>query len=346
MIRVKIRDLDKHRNETTFRPYLTHAHILRDIGIEFVEGGSYDVEWVGQASIIDKKLPLTDSIEMGVEFCESITGDYMIFDGQDSHSLIGTFEVFKHMRNRHGDRCMCMLKNSLLKNFEMYKIPKPNGRWYWDGDDAYSIPDIDEYSNYIKLSGTNWLSTAHVKFELFRKTHDVCGLFGYPLDSGEEHGVQHYQYYNRHRKPCVDVLRNLKGLDVQTLNDGETIPPHSYYRIMAESKIVIAPFGFGELAPRDIQAMGWGSILIKPSMDYLKSEPWIYSDGQSYIACKNDYSDLGEKIDFVLSNFDKLQEEMFEYAMVKYQNQYMNPQRLPVYLHQVFSELPQIVAND
>ena len=37
MIKIKLYELDKHRNECAFRPYLAAQHILREIGIEFTQ---------------------------------------------------------------------------------------------------------------------------------------------------------------------------------------------------------------------------------------------------------------------------------------------------------------------
>ena len=38
MIKIKLYELDKHRNECTFRPFLYAQNILREIGIEFTTG--------------------------------------------------------------------------------------------------------------------------------------------------------------------------------------------------------------------------------------------------------------------------------------------------------------------
>ena len=42
MIKVKLYELEKHRNECTFRPYIWASNVLRDIGIELTVGDSYD----------------------------------------------------------------------------------------------------------------------------------------------------------------------------------------------------------------------------------------------------------------------------------------------------------------
>ena len=109
MIKIKLLESDIHRNETTFRPFLYAQNILRDIGIEFTDSDDYDFAWVGQASIIDKKKSLAESIDKGLEFISKISGDYMIVDGQDSTSLISTIDVFRE------SNALLFLKNSYLK---------------------------------------------------------------------------------------------------------------------------------------------------------------------------------------------------------------------------------------
>ena len=108
MIKIKLIEKDIHRNETTFRPFLFAQNTLRDIGIEFTDSDDYDYAWVAQASIIDKEVSLEQSIEKGVNFISKITGDYMIVDGQDATSLIGTIDVFRE------SNALLFLKNSSL----------------------------------------------------------------------------------------------------------------------------------------------------------------------------------------------------------------------------------------
>ena len=119
MIKIKLLEPHIHRNETTFRPFLFAQNVLREIGIEFTESNDYDYAWVGQASIIDKKKSLQESINKGLEFISKIDGDYMIIDGQDSTSLIGTIDVFRE------SNALLFLKNSYLKDFNYIKKVGP-----------------------------------------------------------------------------------------------------------------------------------------------------------------------------------------------------------------------------
>ena len=151
MIKIRLLEHEIHRNETTFRPFIFAQNTLREVGIEFTTSDDYDYAWVGQASIIDKKKSLQESIDKGLEFVSKITGDYFIVDGQDATTLIGTIDVFRESNAK------LFLKNSYLKDFDLYKQGWANGRKYW-GKGDYSVPDIDKLKPRMKLTGCNWLS--------------------------------------------------------------------------------------------------------------------------------------------------------------------------------------------
>lgn len=332
MIKVKIYELDKHRNETTFRPYIRSQEFLRDVGIELTTGDSYDFAWVGQASFMNKKVSLQQSTEDGLEFLNKITGDYMMFDGQDATTVIGSYEVFKE------SKALLLLKNSLLKDRNLYKQGWVNGRMYW-GKGVYKTPDYDMYTNKIKLSGTNWLSTVQPRwYNNIPKDYDVSALFGYSSNTPVyEHDLHQSAAYDAHRKPCVDVVNKLT-CKVAKLEDGVRLTQQEYYERMSRSKIVIAPLGYGEMAPRDIEAYMFGSILIKPDMSYIDSNPMWYEEGKTYIACKHDYSDLEEKIDYVLSNYNELQQTMIPYARQHFIELY-TPENTAINVYNIFKEL-------
>ena len=78
MIRIKLAEMDTHRNETTFRPIGWASSLFEEIGIEFTPYEDCDYTIVSQASIIDKSLPLDEAVEKGLEFLSTIKGDYII----------------------------------------------------------------------------------------------------------------------------------------------------------------------------------------------------------------------------------------------------------------------------
>ena len=119
-MKIKLYEHEVHRNETTFRPFLKAQDMFREVGIEFTSGDTYDYAFVGQASIIDKKKPLQESIDRGLEFVSKITGDYIIVDGQDATTLIGTVDVFRESNAK------LFLKNTYhVRNLQVIQILNP-----------------------------------------------------------------------------------------------------------------------------------------------------------------------------------------------------------------------------
>jgi hypothetical protein len=339
MIKIKLIDRQVHRNETTFRPFVFAQNYLKEIGIEFTDGDSYDYAWVAQASIIDKKKSLKESVENGLEFLSKITGDYMIFDGQDATTLIGTIDVFRESNAK------LFLKNSYLKDFDLYKKGWVNGRMYW-GEGEYSVPDIDELKPKMKLSGCNWLHTIQPQWMDFtqEKKYDVSCMFGYPTkEKVYEHDVCQTNCYDPHRKTLLDTLSD--KYKIAGLTDGVRVSQQEYYQKMFDSKIILAPLGYGEMAPRDIESAMFGSILIKPDMSFIDSKPFIYEDNETYIAVNYDWSNLEERIDYVLSNYKELRQKLVWNMRNKYREEY-DYSKVALHIYNVFNQLEEVSVEN
>ena len=72
-------------------------------------------------------------------------------------------------------------------------------------------------------------------------------------------------------------------------------------------------------------------------MSHIDTKPNVYIDGETYIACKHDFSDLQEKIEDVLDNY-KNYLYIIENARKKYL-ELMHPNHIAIHLHQVFKDL-------
>ena len=79
-------------------------------------------------------------------------------------------------------------------------------------------------------------------------------------------------------------------------------------------------------------------------MSYISSEPFLYEDGRTYIACKYDWSDLEEKIDYVLSDFKNIQYQMTEYTREMYDNKY-NLFNIVMHYYDIFKNLGDVVED-
>ena len=93
MIKVKILNPIEDRNEPTFRPLFFIKDKLRDYSIDITESDDFDFMFVGMNEFINKDVSLDESVDRGLENLFKITGDYFLFDGSDSTSLMGAYEV-------------------------------------------------------------------------------------------------------------------------------------------------------------------------------------------------------------------------------------------------------------
>lgn len=317
---VKILELNKHRNETTFRPYLAAQSEFEKNGIFFVESEKdADIFFVGQASIIDKKLPLQESSIMGVNFMKELDKPFIVFDGQDSSSLIGVWDACKWFS---GIKCV---KNVMMKDLNGYGKRYPNGRWFWgESNDGYNLTEesVKELGSFLIPGATNWLNTYGNKFPLQRvnrnKKYDVAILIGLSKENSE-HGFSGTDYYNESRLNLFEAAKKLKCKVITTEKTGK-LDRQKYLETLWDSKFCISPFGFGEVNIREIEALMMGSVTVKPSIENVLTTPNIYGEGMS-ITCKYDYSDLPDLMDELLPKYYDFAEEMIEnqYAKFKFE---------------------------
>ena len=80
------------------------------------------------------------------------------------------------------------------------------------------------------------------------------------------------------------------------------VKQNQYYSELSDSKIVLSPFGWGEVCFRDFEAIISGALLLKPDMSHLTTWPDVYLPNETYIPLKWDGSDLLAKTEQYLSD--------------------------------------------
>ena len=304
MIKVKVINPTIDRNEPTFRLMMYCKDLLREYGIDITESNDFDYMFIGMNDFINKKLSLKESIEWGSENVEKLSqgGEYFLFDGSDSTSLMGGIEVMMNTNPTY------YVKNQLLQK-EKYKVPSNFGRWFWGNgefDLSYDITE-DEWDK-IKLSGWN---LGHLQTHLFRdrinpintnKLYDVCAIYQAEHRENYEHNNRNDIPYTKHRKGAWEVL------DKKYISKKDKLPFQEYWEYLYNSRVCISPFGMGEVCFRDFESIATNTILIKPNMDIVITEPNIYIDKKTYFGVEYDWSNLNEVIDEILSNFEEYNE--------------------------------------
>lgn len=107
---------------------------------------------------------------------------------------------------------------------------------------------------------------------------------------------------DHHRRGAIQQLARLRYLRVLIATNW-ALQAHLYGETLMRSSISVSPWGFGECAYRDYESMLAGCVLVKPDTDYVRTfAPDIYQSGKYYVACRPDFSDLGERIEEIMSS--------------------------------------------
>jgi len=341
MIKVKIQNATLGRNEITFRPFLQLAPLLKNYSIEITTSDDYDFLFVGMHDFLDKKKSLSESIEYGLETLSKIKGDYFLFDGSDSTSLMGAYEVFEQ------SNAIYLFKNQILKDKKDYLIPYAFNKWFFlDGTNLDLKYDISQENwDKIKLSHINCgrtifgqgipLNPNQLPPIETNKSTDICAIFQANHPVCTDHLVRNDIPYTKHRKGLWDILEPMKSKYSMLTQKMEF---NEYLKKLQQSKICISPFGQGEICFRDFEAMLMGTILLKPDQSIIQTAPDIFVEGETYIGCKLDWSDLEEKIEYIFDNFselnDKLTTNIRQLALKEY-----SYENFCMYYYNIFSNL-------
>jgi hypothetical protein len=302
MLRIRLVDDTKGRNKATYRGFLMYKDLFKDVGIDFIIAGdivdSWDISILGDECFVNRRAKsLRESIDYGLERLHEIDGRYMLYDGSDSPSILGSYDVFE---NSNAEK---LIKNQIYSK-DVYSIPSPLGKEWWNmyaGREDKVSYDVKRYDDIV-LSGYN-LGYYHPHYLQFanhevKKEHDIFAVYQADHKENYDFGIRNDLYYSRHRKRSLDELGKLD--DTYNIVSSR-LNPEDYSVALSKSKCAISPFGMGEICFRDFETWNIGCILIKPFMDNVITYPNPYIDRETYFACNNNWDDLKDLIDIVLS---------------------------------------------
>jgi hypothetical protein len=340
MIKIKIQNPNGGRNRPTFAPLLRTKNLMKDYSIDITDSDDFDYLFVGMQDFIDKKKTLQESIDWGLENLNKIDGDYFLFDGSDSTSLMGAYEVFEQ------SNAIYLMKNQKLRTREEYKKPYAFNKYFFGSgsnlDLSYDISD--EMWNRIKFTHINlcyWNDYSNFQPINNNKQIDLCAIFQNNHRYNEDHGTRNDNYYNNHRKCLTDKVKSLS--DKYSMLT-EKMPFQEYAKNLWNSKISLSPFGMGELCFRDLESMMFGTVILKPSHKKVDTLPNIMVDDKTFVSCNYDWSDLEEKIDYILSNFKYINEKLNHNIRDLFNNN-CTDKKLCLYYYNLFSNLDGIAVS-
>ena len=309
MIKIKIFNPVAGKNRISFTGFLVMQQMLRDYSIEITDSDDFDYAFLGADDILDKSIGLQDSIEYGLKNIDKYArgGDCFIFDGSDSTSLMGSYEVLEQ------SDAMFLFKNQLLKNREDYKEKTSFNKWFFGNgsglDLGYDIPK--ENWDRIKLSGWN---LGYMAPNGFRpqvqtwhpisptKTIDLSAIYSADHPPSSDHLAENASHYMKHRHGAWKVIGDNPGYTFRK----DKLPYQEYIQSLYQSKMALSPFGQGEVCYRDFEIPEFGVAMIKPNMDIVNTEPNPYIANETYISVDLDWKNLNETVIKMLDNPNKL----------------------------------------
>ena len=158
-----------------------------------------------------------------------------------------------------------------------------------------------EFIEKLRLS-PNFLTDPDL-MKTFLKSERVPSAQGREIDvHARLGGMKDKSWYGAMRRDADERIGKLEGIVIAR---GGGISRKAFMRELTQSKVCFSPFGYGELCWRDIEAFASGSVLLKPDMSHLMTEPDLYRDGETYVSIKWDLSDLEGKISDLLTDDDR-----------------------------------------
>lgn len=143
--------------------------------------------------------------------------------------------------------------------------------------------------------------------------------------SGVKGSKKQYSVHARLGFPARESINFQRRLIVDKIKENSDflngrVEQKQFNREIKESKIILSPFGWGELCKRDFEAVYNRSLLLKPDMSHLETWPDIFIPGETYIPFKWDLSDMEEKASYYLENEDE-REAIIDMAYNAYREQ-------------------------
>jgi hypothetical protein len=110
-----------------------------------------------------------------------------------------------------------------------------------------------------------------------------------------------------HRRNIVRYHRGLLAKELERFGvDTAPVDRITYYRELENSKISVSPFGLGEITYKDFESILCGALLVKPDMGHMETWPDLYKEGETYVKCGWDFSDITGRIKGLLAEPERI----------------------------------------
>jgi len=220
-----------------------------------------------------------------------------------------------HVKELNSKSLLALWKSSKFRKNETNFLPRYKGRYHSllimnnrpdkDNELIKKVKNLDESNLYKVDVLTGYAHYSSVKSILntkndINKTRTIDVQFlGTTMYDATESGSP----ISIHRMTCLRKLKTLSKFKT-LIKQGKPLSHSQYSDSLYSSKIVISPWGCGEICYRDFEALAAGCILLKPDSSFVQTWPDIFINNKTYVPCNCDFSDVEEKIKIILKNWN------------------------------------------
>lgn len=140
-------------------------------------------------------------------------------------------------------------------------------------------------------------------------------------------------------RPSISYQRKLilETIEGNPLFLTGSVPQKQFNEEAAHSKIVLSPFGWGELCLRDFEAVRCGALLLKPDMSHIETWPDVFIPHETYVPFNWDVTDLVSTVENLLAD-DEMRKKIVRSAAMKYREALNStPQRFNSIMEEIIS---------
>ena len=87
--------------------------------------------------------------------------------------------------------------------------------------------------------------------------------------------------------------------------DTRKLSRRHYFRELETSKVIVSPFGYGEITLKDFEVFLTGGLLLKPDMTHMETWPDLFRGGETMLAHRWDLSDFECALDNAVANYSR-----------------------------------------
>ncbi len=202
-------------------------------------------------------------------------------------------------------------KNQLLRDRSLYRAPHYGGRLFTDfAHRRFGIVDREEMrsepiadaADLAKLAvGWNagfadYGSGGILRREIYRRL-PVSPLIRRPTGFADPAAPRPVGLgYRMTRRYARETVAFQRVETARRLGIGEEmrLARGAFMRELARTRVVVSPFGWGEINLRDYEACIAGAAIVKPDMSHLETWPDLFVAGETYLPYRWDFDDLAD----------------------------------------------------